>query len=104
LAGHIFTVMNYAGLLCGSLLLLLYWIGRRAGGSMGWRPVVICLMLLIVLAGEFLLAPMLAQLRAEGLSGDARFGQLHGVASILFLMNCLLGLYLVVASQSLRSR
>lgn len=104
LAGQLFTIMSYASLLCGSLLLLLHWAGRQAGGVLHWRPVVIGLMLLIVVAGEFLLAPMLAQLRNEGLSGDARFGQLHGIASALFLMNCLLGLFLVVAGQSLRSR
>ena len=104
LAGQLFTIMSYASLLCGSLLLSLHWAGRQAGGFLRWRPLVICLMLLLVVAGEFLLGPLLAQLRNEGLSGGTRFGQLHGIASALFLMNCVLGLFLVAAGQSLRSR
>ena len=57
-------------------------------------------MLALVVIGQFLLSPMLAELRMQGLSGSARFGQLHGVSGALYLVTSVLGLVLVVAGQS----
>jgi hypothetical protein len=57
-------------------------------------------MVLVIVIGEFVLQPMMAQLKETGLikGSDAasQFGRLHGVASLLFLLNSLLGLALVV--------
>lgn len=94
LAGSLFSVMSYIGLACGTLLLGLTW-WRRSVPALHWSQWVIVAMLVLVLLGEFALAPMIAQLRSEGLVDTPRFGQLHGLAAVLFLANCLLGLALV---------
>lgn len=95
LAGTLFSVMSYLGLCCASALLAIHWLRNRPHRFTGWRPVTLAAMLLLVLTGEFVLAPMIAQLRAGGLTESARFGQLHGLASVLFVINCVLGLILV---------
>lgn len=100
LAGQMFTVMSYIGLVCGTLLLIgsLY----RAGFK-HWRTLLLILMLALVCVGQFVLQPMMAELKAQGLAegsvAAASFGRLHGVASILFLIASLAGLVLVTAPQ-----
>jgi len=94
IAGELFTLTAWLGLGCGSALLVL---GRACAGRTGWRLRVMVIMLLLVASGQFLLAPMIAGLRAAGLSGSPRFGLLHGIASLLFLVTAALGLGLVAA-------
>jgi hypothetical protein len=98
-AGSLFTLTSYLGLLCGSLLLIINGLTVRAAN---WRAVVIVIMLLLVAIGQFVITPMVADLRVQGLTDSARFGQLHGIASVLFLITSVLGLVLVAAGQ--RSR
>jgi hypothetical protein len=97
LAGHMFTAMSYIGLACG-VLLLVGWVFRN--GVKYWRNAAVLLMLSIVIIGQFVLQPMMADLKtagiAEGTANAAQFGKLHGIASILFLINSLTGLVLVV--------
>jgi len=95
LAGTLFSVMSYLGLCCASALLAIQWLRNQPHRFTGWRPVTLAAMLLLVLTGEFVLAPMIAQLRAAGLTESTRFGQLHGLASVLFVINCVLGMILV---------
>ena len=92
LAGSLFTVTAYMGLCCGGLLLLLNLQRLR---SINWRVVIIVGMLLLVLIGQFVVTPMVAEMREQGLTDTARFGQAHGVASLLFLLTSVLGLVLV---------
>ena len=69
-------------------------------GLKQWRHGVLFLMLVVVCVGQFVLQPMMAELKAEGIVegsiAAANFGKLHGVASVLFLINSLSGLLLVV--------
>ncbi|MGD9000133.1 MAG: DUF4149 domain-containing protein [Granulosicoccaceae bacterium] len=99
LAGQMFTAMSYIGLACGGLLLLG---GLYRAGIRHWRTLVILVMLIIVVIGQFVLQPMMAELKAgglvEGSAAAADFGKLHGISSVLFLINSLAGLALVVAS------
>jgi len=95
-AGSLFTLTSYIGLACGCSLLVFNGVVRR---RINWRAVVITGMLLLVVIGQFVIAPMVADLRVQGLTDTPRFGQLHGVASVLFLMTSLLGLVLVAAGQ-----
>ena len=44
-------------------------------------------MLLLVVIGQFVITPMVAELRVQGLTDTPRFGQLHGIASVLFIAN-----------------
>ncbi len=98
LAGVMFDIIAYTGLACGSLLLLFNQL-RHAGQRVNWRAVVLLLMLLFVVAGQFVLAPMITGLRSQGLTDSVEFGRLHGVASALYLLNSLLGMALVVAGE-----
>ncbi len=101
LAGRLFTLMSWVGLGSGALLLLV----RLLPGSDAARGslVVILLMLLITVVGQFGLLPAIAELKQlapgaiqPGHPGYASFAWLHGVSSTLFLINSLLGLLLVV--------
>ena len=95
-AGSLFTVTSYLGLLCGASLLLINGLTVRTSN---WRAVVMVIMLLLVVIGQFVITPMVADLRLQGLTDSARFGQLHGIASVLFIMTSVLGLVLVAAGQ-----
>ena len=66
---------------------------------MNWRALTIAAMLLLIVIGQFVITPMVAELRLQGLTESARFGRLHGVASVLFLLTSVLGLLLVAAGQ-----
>ena len=99
LAGSLFTVTSYLGLLCGGLLLIFNGLTFRAGN---WRAIVIVGMLLLVVIGQFVITPMVVELRAQGLTDSARFGQMHGAASVLFIVTSVLGLVLVPAGQKNR--
>jgi hypothetical protein len=98
LAGSLFSIMSFIGLACGTLLLGLRLL-RREHPAARWPLLVIVVMLALVLAGEFVLAPMIAELRAAGQVESPRFGQLHGLAAVLFIVNCVLGLVLVAFGQ-----
>ena len=95
LAGVMFEIIAYVGLACGSLLLMFNQL-RRSQRRLNWRAVVLFAMLVLVGAGQFVLAPMIAEVRIAGASDSSSFAQLHGLASLVFSMTSLLGLLLVV--------
>jgi len=100
-AGQLFTIMSYVGLVCGSLLTI--GIVSRLGSQVthNWVFWALLVMLLIILIGQFVLQPMMAELKVVGLTDLNRsaFGKLHGIASVLFLINSLLGLLLVITQK-----
>ena len=97
-AGQLFTIMSYAGLVCGSLLII--GIVSRLGTQVTqhWVFWTLIVMVILILIGQFILQPMMAEIKASGITdlNRSEFGKLHGVASVLFLINSLLGLALVV--------
>ncbi|MDH3934525.1 MAG: DUF4149 domain-containing protein [Gammaproteobacteria bacterium] len=95
-AGVLFTVTSYIGLASGSVLLLLNAVVRK---RINWRALVLLGMLSLILVGQFVITPMVVDLRLQGLTDTPRFGQLHGVASVLFLLTSVLGLVLVAAGR-----
>ncbi|MCG6886303.1 MAG: DUF4149 domain-containing protein [Proteobacteria bacterium] len=99
-AGRLFTLLSYLGLISGAVLLTGQLYRSTVDWQRNWRVGVLLLMVLVIVIGEFVLQPMMAQLKETGLikGSDAasQFGRLHGVASLLFLLNSLLGLALVV--------
>lgn len=101
LAGEMFRALAWLGLVCGSLLLLFH---RLSPGRPSWRLWVLVAMLLLILVDRWLLAPMIAELRTEGLTGSTEFARLHGAASTLYLVNCLAGLALVAFGAPSGSR
>lgn len=95
LAGEMFHIINWLGLVCGISLLIITV--KRYGRV--WQFWVLLIMVLIVVNNEFVLQPMMADLKTQGLidgsAAKSRFGVLHGVASLLYLLMSILGLMLV---------
>jgi MFS family permease len=94
IAGELFSLTAWIGLLCGGVLLALNGLNFRARN---WRGLLLAGMLLLIVIGQFVLTPMIAGLREQGLSATPRFGQLHGLASVLYVITSVAGLLLVAA-------
>lgn len=102
-AGKLFALIAWVGL--GSAAYLLIFLLRRWGGGV-FRSSVFWLVLLMALfaaASLFGIQPLMAQLKADALPQDVmtsvlrdRFAMWHGVSSMLYMMQSLLGLWLVV--------
>jgi hypothetical protein len=106
LAGKFFNYVSYLGLFSGFYLLIhrLFSYGTLAlKQSYFWAVLV---MLLLVLAGHFGIQPLIAQLKANAFPGDvmqsvfaSRFKTWHGVASIAYMAQCLLGFVVVLRAR-----
>jgi hypothetical protein len=106
IAGKLFTIVSYIGIASGLWLL----IQRLAADgfsafkqSLFW---IVLIMWILILIGEFGIQPLLAQLKASALPNDvmqsvfaSRFKTWHGIASIAYLVECMLGLWLVIKSS-----
>ena len=103
LAGKLFTIVSYIGMASAFYLLVQRLIDYGTGAlkqSFFWAVFVI---LLLILAGYFGIQPILAQLKADAMPADVmhsifaqRFGKWHGIASVAYLVECLLGFVLVL--------
>jgi hypothetical protein len=103
LAGKFFNYVSYLGLFSAFFLLIDRLLGFGAAAlkqSYFWAVLV---MLLLVLAGHFGIQPILAQLKTDALPSDVmqsvfanRFKTWHGVASLAYVMECILGFVLVL--------
>ena len=106
LAGSFFNKISYLGLFSSVYLMLqrLYRFGLPAiKQAYFWS---ILMMFLLVLAGHFGIQPLLAQLKSAALPSDvmqsvfaSRFKTWHGIASIAYVMQCLLGFVLVLRAR-----
>jgi Domain of unknown function (DUF4149) len=103
LAGKLFSIVSYIGLASAFYLLiqrLLDFGTASLKQSYFWA---IFFMLLLILASHFGIQPILAQLKMDALPHDvmqsvfaSRFKTWHGVASVAYLVQCLLGFVLVL--------
>lgn len=102
LAGKLFTLIAYIGIGC-AVYVMLFRIARFGGAcfkqSIFW---IVMIMLLLTLAAEFGVQPMLASLKHQALPKEVvesvfrdRFTAWHGVASVLYVIQSVLGLMLV---------
>lgn len=109
-AGKLFALIGWIGL--GAAAYLLIFVFARQGaralkGAIFW---LVLLMALMAAASQFGIQPLMAQLKADALPREVmesvlrdRFATWHGVSSILYLLQSLLGLWLVVwSSRGLR--
>jgi len=96
-AGQLFTILSYIGIF-SAVALIINLLMQQGFAKNHWQLWVLLAMLSLILIAEFVLQPMMAELKAQGVTVDnkAEFGRLHGIASVLFLMNSLAGLALVV--------
>jgi hypothetical protein len=102
LAGKMFTLVAYVGIASG-VYLLIQRLARN--GMLALKQLffwVVFLMLLLALISHFGIQPIIAQLKAKALPADvmssvfaSRFKTWHGVASIAYLVQSLLGVVLV---------
>jgi MFS family permease len=103
MAGKLFSVITWTGIACATYLIV-YRIARNRAGCFRqgffWT---VLLMLLLVLAGQFGVQPVMEALRAQALPKEVmesvlrdRFMTWHGVASVLYILQSALGLVLVV--------
>jgi hypothetical protein len=102
LAGKLFTLIAYIGIGCAAYLLLYRLV--RFGGACFKHGIfwIVLIMLLLTITGEFGVQPLLASLKHQALPREVmesvlrdRFMAWHGVASILYLIQSVLGLLLV---------
>jgi len=106
LAGKFFNYVSYLGLFSAFFLLIHRLLGYGTVAlkqSYFWAVLV---MLLLALAGHFGIQPVLAQLKADALPSDVmqsvfanRFKTWHGVASIAYVVQCLLGFVVVLRAR-----
>ena len=106
LAGKLFTVVSYIGMASGFYLLIQRLLDYGTGALKQGFFWAVFVMLLLVLAGHFGVQPILAQLKADAMPSDVmhsifaeRFGKWHGVASVAYLAECLLGFVLVLKAR-----
>jgi Domain of unknown function (DUF4149) len=106
IAGTLFRAEAWLSLACGILLLAIF----RADTNLPSRTTclrIVIGMLLCVVIGYFGLQPFMAEIRAAaaqsgGVMDDAmraRFGLLHGLASVIYLLQSLLAVSLVTKSR-----
>ena len=103
LAGHFFTVVGYVGLGCGVYLLLfrLARFGAQVFGQLFFWAVLLALAL--AAGGLFGLQPIMAGLKQQALPSEVmdsifrnRFAAWHGISSVFYLIECVLGLIMVL--------
>jgi predicted cobalt transporter CbtA len=102
LAGRMFTVVSYVGITCAAYLIVYRLLQTGFSAFKQGFFWALLIMLLLTLAGEFGIQPILASLKAQALPADVmqsvfanRFRAWHGVASVAYLIECLLGLVLI---------
>ncbi|MDO9598295.1 MAG: DUF4149 domain-containing protein [Azoarcus sp.] len=103
LAGRMFTLVAWIGM--GSAAYLLLFLTIRLGwqafrNGLFWT---VLLLLLCTLAGQFGIQPLMAELKASAWPREVmdsvmrdRFATWHGVSSVLYLFQSLLGVALVI--------
>jgi hypothetical protein len=105
-AGKLFAIVAYLGM-GAAFYLLMHRVVRLGTGALRqaffWTVVA---MLLLTLAGHFGIQPLLAKLKAAAMPADVmqsvfadRFRTWHGVASIGYLLESLLGIVLVLRAK-----
>ncbi|MBY0266567.1 MAG: DUF4149 domain-containing protein [Burkholderiales bacterium] len=103
IAGKLFSLMAWIGIAC-ALYLIIFRFARYGGTAFRQGLLwVVLLMLLLACAGEFGVQPVMAALKAQALPQQVmesllrdRFATWHGVASALYVLQCLLAAVLVI--------
>lgn len=107
LAGKMFDWIAYVGMVCAVYLLLYRLINFGAAvfrQSFFW---IVLVMLLLTLAGHFGIQPILQGLKDQALGQDVmqslvrdRFQTWHGISSVVYLIQSVLGLALITRQGS----
>ena len=106
-AGRLFEVTAFIGLVCAVCILIIWFVRRRTRESQTYLAWLVVAMLVLALIGQFGIQPVLAAIREqvhpqpvmESALGT-RFAFWHVAATVLYLVQCLLGAALVVSSRA----
>lgn len=103
IAGKLFSLIAWIGMACAAYLLLFRLFRYGSGALRQGVFWIVLLMLALVCAGEFGIQPVMAALKEEALPRQVmesvlrdRFAAWHGVSSVLYVIESLLGAALVV--------
>jgi len=103
LAGQMFETLGYVGIVCGVYLLLYRWMECSKQILRDRQSQIIAAMLLITLANLLYIQPLMADMKFQALplevmqsSFASQFKMWHGISSILYLIESLLGAALVI--------
>jgi Domain of unknown function (DUF4149) len=107
-AGRLFALTAWTGMACGGWLLLHRFV-RSGLGALRQGPFwLIVTMLALTVIDQYYVAPIINSLKHQALPLDVmqsvfrnRFSTWHGIASLLFLIQSLLGLWLVTKQPTL---
>jgi hypothetical protein len=107
LAGKMFALVAYIGIASACYLLAYH---LNASGKAAFRQTVfrvIVVMLMLTMIGQFGIQPIMTDLKAQALPADVmhsafadQFRMLHGVSSISYLVQSLLGALLVLKASA----
>jgi len=104
-AGKLFALVGWVGLGCAAYLLLFVLMRSGTGFFKSTVFWLVLLMGLLTVVSQFGIQPLMAQLKTDALPREVmesvlrdRFAAWHGISSILYLLQSLLGLWLVAWS------
>ncbi|MFA6122026.1 MAG: DUF4149 domain-containing protein [Sideroxydans sp.] len=111
LAGKLFETLGYVGILCGMYLLLHRWLVTGKQISREISAWLVIAMLCITLLTQFTIQPFMADMKSQALPLDVmqstfaeQLKMWHGISSILYLIESLLGAWLVMRSFNASSK
>ena len=103
LAGQMFVQLGYVGIVCGTYLLLYRMVMSGYSALRELRFCIVAAMLVVTLLMQFGIQPLMADLKAQAFPLDVmqsafagRFRMWHGVSSVFYLLESLLGALLVI--------
>lgn len=103
LAGQMFATLGYLGILCGTYLLAWRFAANGRNAIREGLFMTAAAMLLLTLLSQFGIQPLMAELKAQALplevsqsSFAGQFRMWHGISSITYLLQSLLGAFLVI--------
>ena len=109
LSGQMLTMMGYIGIVCGMYLLLYRLAISGKAAVCEWVFWLAAAMLAITLLLQFGIYPLMADIKLQAQSADVmqsalapRFKVWHGISSIMYMVESLLGAALVIKGISRR--
>jgi hypothetical protein len=106
LAGSMFETLGYVGIVCGLYLVLHRWFTVATQIWRDFQSIVVLAMLTITLVMQFYIQPLMGELKLQVLPLEimhsalaTQFKMWHGISSILYLIESLLGAWLVILKQ-----
>jgi hypothetical protein len=102
-AGRLFSLLAWIGMACAAYLLIYRLVRYRAGALRQGLFWIVIVMLALTLAGEFGVQPVMAALKQQALPSPVmesalrdRFVLWHGISSVIYLIESVLGAALIV--------